>query len=68
LIPSLRSKIDWYLKLTAGITLLFLLTMIILPQTFHWLVVPLCLIILLRSGMPLVSDLLSKRKRGLSGN
>ena len=68
LIPSLRSKIDWYLKCTAGITLLFLISMILLPQTFHWLVVPLCLVILLRSGMPFLSDLLSRRKRGLSGN
>jgi len=50
LIPSLRPKLDWYLKFTAGIVLLFLITMIFLPQTFHWLVVPLCLTILLRSA------------------
>jgi len=49
LIPSLRTKLEWYLKFTAGIILLFLITMIFLPQTFHWLVVPLCLTILLRT-------------------
>lgn len=50
LAPSLRPKLGWYLKLTAVIVLLFLAAMPFLPQTFHWLVVPLCLIILLRSG------------------
>ena len=55
LIPSLRSKIFWYLKFTTGIVLLFLITMAFLPQTFHWLVVPLCLIILLRSASNLLS-------------
>jgi len=49
LIPSLRSKLEWYVKFTAGIVLLFLILMPFLPQTFHWLVVPICLIILLRS-------------------
>lgn len=49
LVPSLRPKLNWYLKLTAGIVLLFLIIMIFLPQTFHWLVVPLCLTILLRT-------------------
>ena len=48
LVPSLRPRITWYLKITAGIVGLFLVTMIFLPQTFHWLVVPVCLIILLR--------------------
>ncbi|MCX6239446.1 MAG: DUF4105 domain-containing protein [Bacteroidia bacterium] len=54
LIPSLRPKLTWYLKFTAGIVLLFLITMTFLPQTFHWLVVPLCLIILLRSASSLM--------------
>jgi len=49
LIPSLRSKLMWYVKFTAGTVLFFLITMIFLPQTFHWLVVPICLIILLRT-------------------
>jgi len=48
LVPALRPKLNWYLKFTAVLTALFLITMIFLPQTFHWLVVPLCLIILLR--------------------
>lgn len=49
LFPSLRSRLTWYLQVTAVIVLLFLVTMIILPQTFHWLVVPLCFILLLRT-------------------
>ena len=53
LVPSIRPKLSWYLKFTAILTSLFLLTMAFLPQTFHWLVVPLCLIILLRSGSSL---------------
>jgi hypothetical protein len=53
LIPSWRPKIVWYLKCTAIIVLFFLITMLFLPQTFHWLVVPLCLIILLRSASSL---------------
>lgn len=51
LVPSLRPKLGWYLKLTTGIVMLFLVTMFFLPQTFHWLVVPACLIILLRSNI-----------------
>jgi hypothetical protein len=51
--PVLRSKLEWYLKVTAGIALLFLASMLFLPQAFHWLVVPLCLVILLRTGSSL---------------
>ncbi|NEW82764.1 MAG: DUF4105 domain-containing protein [Mariniphaga sp.] len=51
LVPSLRPNLGWYLKFTAGIVFFFLITMIFLPQTFHWLVVPACLIILLRSNV-----------------
>jgi len=61
LFPSLRPKLDWYLKYTAGIVLLFLITMIFLPQTFHWLVVPLCLTILLRTFSSLKLSFLTKR-------
>ena len=50
LFPSLRPKLVWYFKLTAGIIILFLFSMPFLPQTFHWLIIPLCLVILLRSG------------------
>ena len=57
LFPSLRPKLIWYLKLTAGIVLLFLVSMLFLPQTFHWLVVPICLIMLLRMGSSLVPNL-----------
>ena len=49
LVPSLRPGLGWYLKLTAVTILLFLVSMPFLPQTFHWLIVPLCLVILLRS-------------------
>ena len=50
LFPSLRSKLQWYLKLTAVVVALFLLTMIVLPQTFHWLVIPMCLMLFMRTG------------------
>ena len=48
LVPSLRSGLGWYLKLTAFTIILFLVSMPFLPQTFHWLIIPLCLVILLR--------------------
>ena len=57
LFPSLRPKLTWYLKLTAGIVLLFLVSMLFLPQTFHWLVVPICLIMLFRTGSSLIPNL-----------
>ena len=57
LFPSLRLKLTWYLKLTAGIVLLFLVSMLFLPQTFHWLVLPICLTMLLRTGGSLVPKL-----------
>ena len=50
LVPSLRPKLQWYLKLTAFVLALFLLTMIVLPQTFHWLVIPMCLMLYMRTG------------------
>ena len=62
LVPSLRPKLEWYLKFTAGLVLLFLITMIFLPQTIHWLVVPLCLVILLRSASSLLPDASRKVK------
>ena len=49
--PSIRSKILWYFKFTAILLTLFLLSMPFLPQTFHWLIIPLCLIIMLRCGI-----------------
>jgi len=64
LFPSLRPKLDWYLKFTAGIALLFLVTMIFLPQTFHWLIIPLCLTVLLRSA----SSLLPTASRKVKSN
>lgn len=48
--PSLRPKLNWYLRLTTIILAMFLISMFFLPQTFHWLVVPLCLILLMRTG------------------
>jgi len=54
LIPSLRPKLEWYVKFTASIIFLFLISMPFLPQTFHWLVVPICLTVLLRTDLPFV--------------
>jgi hypothetical protein len=48
--PSLRVKLKWYNKLTSIVLILFLASMYFLPQSFHWLVVPLCLILLARTG------------------
>lgn len=50
LFPSVRPKLTWYIRLTAIVTTLFLISIYFLPQTFHWLVVPLCLILLMRTG------------------
>ena len=50
LVPSLRPKLQWYLKLTAFVLALFLITMIALPQSFHWLVIPMCLMLYMRTG------------------
>jgi hypothetical protein len=60
LVPSLRSKLEWYVKFTAGIVFIFLISMFFLPQTFHWLVVPICLIILLRSAGSLLPAVIRK--------
>lgn len=57
LFPSLRPRLTWYLKLTAGTNLLFLVSIPFLPQTFHWLIIPLCLVILLRSGSTILFPL-----------
>lgn len=46
----LREKLSWYVKLTTIILCLFLISMAFLPQTFHWLVIPICLIPLIRNG------------------
>ncbi|MEI7830500.1 MAG: DUF4105 domain-containing protein [Prolixibacteraceae bacterium] len=48
--PAMRPKLNWYIRMTSVILILFLLSMFFLPQTFHWLVVPLCLILLMRTG------------------
>ena len=53
LIPSLRPGLTWYLKFTACTILLFLVSMPFLPQTFHWLIIPLCLVIFMRSLSPI---------------
>ena len=50
LFPSLRPKLFWYIQLVSITLLLFLISMYFLPQTFHWLVVPLCLMLLMRTG------------------
>jgi hypothetical protein len=50
LFPSMRAKLKWYMQLTSVVLILFLLSMFFLPQTFHWLVVPICLMLLLRTG------------------
>ncbi len=48
--PSLRPKLTWYMKLTSVVLILFLISMFFLPQSFHWLVVPICLMLLIRTG------------------
>ena len=64
LIPSLRPRLEWYLKFTAGIVLLFLISLLLLPQTFHWLVVPLCLTLLLRTLLSLKLNMFQFRSKG----
>lgn len=49
MIPSLRPKLGWYMRLTSIVLSLFLVSIYFLPQAFHWLVVPLCLILLMRT-------------------
>jgi hypothetical protein len=49
LYPSMRPKLKWYMQLTSVVLLLFLVSMFFLPQVFHWLVVPICLIMLMRT-------------------
>jgi hypothetical protein len=49
LFPSLRIKLQWYLSLTAAVLLPLMITIIFLPQSFHYLVVPLCGILYLRT-------------------
>lgn len=51
--PSMRQKLKWYNLLTSIVLLLFLVSMAFLPQSFHWLVVPLCLVLLARTGTAL---------------
>jgi hypothetical protein len=50
LFPSMRPKLIWYMQFTSVVLVLFLISMYFLPQTFHWLVVPLCLMLLMRTG------------------
>ncbi len=50
LFPSMRPKLNWYMKLTSVVLVIFLISMFFIPQTFHWLVVPICLIMLMRTG------------------
>ena len=61
LFPTLRQKFNWYLKFTAGIVILFLVSMPFLPQTFHWLIIPICLVILLRSADKLITPIREKQ-------
>jgi hypothetical protein len=50
LVKPLREILSWYLKFTTVLLCLFLISMVFLPQTFHWLVIPLIFTLLLRSG------------------
>jgi hypothetical protein len=47
--PKMRTGLNWYIRLTTAVLVLFLLSMYYLPQTFHWLVVPICLIMVMRT-------------------
>jgi hypothetical protein len=49
LFPSMRKNLGWYVKLTTIVTTLFLVSIFFLPQTFHWLVVPICVILIMRT-------------------
>jgi hypothetical protein len=49
-IPALREKFSWYPRITTYTLIIFLLIMYFLPQTFHWLVIPLSLTLLLRTA------------------
>ncbi len=49
LFPKMRPKLSWYMRLTSIVLVLFLISMYFIPQTFHWLVVPICLIMLIRT-------------------
>ena len=60
LFPSLRTRLDWYLKFTAGVVILFLISIPFLPQTFHWLIIPLCLVVLFRSAGALTFGIQNK--------
>lgn len=50
LFPAWRAKLVWYNKMTSIVLILFLSSLWFLPQSFHWLVVPLCLMMLMRTG------------------
>jgi Domain of unknown function (DUF4105) len=54
LFKSLRPRLLGYLKFTFFSSASFLALMAFLPQTFHWLVIPICLMIILRSGSALL--------------
>jgi len=61
--PSLKDKLNWYPKIITYILLAFLVSMFFLPQTFHWLVIPLSLTMLLRSaGISSIVRIIEKRK------
>ncbi|MCE1199449.1 MAG: DUF4105 domain-containing protein [Marinilabiliales bacterium] len=51
MVTSLRKYLKAYVVFSFWVTFLFLVSMGFLPQTFHWLVVPLCLIWLVRTGL-----------------
>lgn len=48
--PSMRPKLRWYNQATSIVLILFLMAAWFLPQSFHWLVAPLSLILLVRTG------------------
>ena len=50
MIPSMRPRLGEYFRVTKIALILFLAGMLVMPQSFHWLVVPLCLILLMRSS------------------
>ena len=61
LIPGLREKLNWYPKVTTFVLIGFLVIMYFLPQTFHWLVIPLTLTLLLRTaGISELAGILKK--------
>ena len=59
--PKQRPRLGWYLKLTTGIIAIFPAIVVFSSQTFHGLVLSLCLIMLLRTGRDFLAQKITVR-------